>query len=103
MNPKEPSADGEITDSQEAARAKGVQLHVVKASSEGEIEPAFVTLSQLRAGALVVVSSVLGPILTEVFGKRLAAKIDKTIPSTPRADLFPGEPILAGAGQESGV
>jgi len=59
VNPKEPSAEGEIKDSQEAARAKGVQLHVVKASSESEIELAFTTLSQLRARGLVVVSSVL--------------------------------------------
>ena len=50
---------GEIKDAQEAARAKGVQFHVVEAGSDNEIEPAFATLSQLRAGELVVVSSVL--------------------------------------------
>jgi putative ABC transport system substrate-binding protein len=59
VNPNDPSADEDIRDAQEAARAKGVQLHVVKASSDNEIEPAFATLSELRAGALVVVSSVL--------------------------------------------
>ena len=59
VNPNEPSADDEIRDAQEAARVKGVQLHVVKASSDSEIEPAFATLSQLRAGALVVVGSPL--------------------------------------------
>jgi putative tryptophan/tyrosine transport system substrate-binding protein len=59
VNPNDPSADVDIRDAQEAARAKGVQLHVVKASSDSEIEPAFATLSELRAGALVVVSSVL--------------------------------------------
>jgi putative ABC transport system substrate-binding protein len=36
------------------ARTKGVQLPVVKARTEGEIETAFVTLVQLQAGALVV-------------------------------------------------
>jgi ABC-type uncharacterized transport system substrate-binding protein len=59
LNPEDPSANDEIRDAQEAARAKGVQLHVVKASSESEIEPAFATLSRLRVGALVVVGSPL--------------------------------------------
>jgi len=36
-----------------------VQLHVVTASSDSEIEPAFATLSQLRAGGLVVVGDVV--------------------------------------------
>jgi putative ABC transport system substrate-binding protein len=59
VNPKSPTADDEIRDAQEAARAKGVQLHVVKASRDSEIEPAFATLSQLRAGGLVIVPDVL--------------------------------------------
>jgi putative ABC transport system substrate-binding protein len=59
VNPSSPSADDEIRDAQKAARAKGVQLHVVKASSESEIEPAFATLSQSRAGGLVVVGDVV--------------------------------------------
>jgi putative tryptophan/tyrosine transport system substrate-binding protein len=37
----------------EAGSAKGVQLPILKASSESEID-AFVTLVQLQAGALVV-------------------------------------------------
>ena len=39
---------------QEAARAKGVQLPVLKARTEGEIDTAFASLGQLQAGALVV-------------------------------------------------
>jgi putative ABC transport system substrate-binding protein len=58
VNPNSLNAD-EIRDAREAARAKGVQLHVVKASSDSEIEPAFATLSQLRVGALVVVGDPL--------------------------------------------
>jgi putative tryptophan/tyrosine transport system substrate-binding protein len=38
VNPNSLNADDEIRDAQEAARAKGVQLHVVRASSDGEIE-----------------------------------------------------------------
>ena len=37
---------------QEAARAKGVQLHVLKAGTESEIDAAFATLVQLQAGGL---------------------------------------------------
>jgi putative tryptophan/tyrosine transport system substrate-binding protein len=58
VNPNSLNAD-EIRDAREAARAKGVQLHVVKASSDSEIEPAFATLSQLRVGALVIVGDPL--------------------------------------------
>ena len=39
---------------QEAARTKGLQLHVLKASSESEIDTAFASLVQLHAGALLV-------------------------------------------------
>jgi putative tryptophan/tyrosine transport system substrate-binding protein len=37
-----------------AARALGLELHVLHASSEREIDTAFATLVQLRAGALVI-------------------------------------------------
>jgi putative tryptophan/tyrosine transport system substrate-binding protein len=48
--------EGMIRDVQEAARAKGVQLHILKAGSESEIDAAFTTLVQPQAGALVVSS-----------------------------------------------
>ena len=54
VNPNNPTAERIIRDVQEAARAKGVQLHILKASTESEIDAAFATLVQLHAGALVV-------------------------------------------------
>jgi putative ABC transport system substrate-binding protein len=39
---------------QEAARAKGVKLHVLEAAAQGEFESAFAALGQLQAGGLVV-------------------------------------------------
>ena len=54
VNPNNPSAERMIRDVQEAARAKGVQLHILKAGTESEIDAAFATLVQLQAGALVV-------------------------------------------------
>src|SRR6266404_410458 len=54
VNPNNPTAESIIGDVQEAARAKGVEVHVVKAGTESEIETAFASLVQLQAGALVV-------------------------------------------------
>ena len=47
-------AEPMIRNVQEAAPAKGLQLPILKAGAESEIEAAFATLTQLRAGALVV-------------------------------------------------
>jgi putative ABC transport system substrate-binding protein len=44
---------------QEAARVKGVQLPIVKASSKSEIDAAFASLGQLHADALVIGDAVL--------------------------------------------
>ena len=54
VNPNNPNAEGTIQDMQEAARAKGVQLPILKAGTESEIDAAFASLVQLQAGALVV-------------------------------------------------
>jgi ABC-type uncharacterized transport system substrate-binding protein len=54
VNPNNPNTGRNIGDAQEAARAKGVQLSVLKAATEAEIDAAFATLVQLHAGALVV-------------------------------------------------
>ena len=54
VNPNNSNAERMIRDVQEAARAKGVQLHILKAGTESEIDAAFASLVQLHAGALVV-------------------------------------------------
>jgi len=54
LNPNNPRTERIIRDVQEAARARGVQLGIVKAGTEGEFEPAFASLAQLHAGALLV-------------------------------------------------
>ena len=54
VNPNNSNADPTIRDVQEAARAKGVQLRVLRASTESEIDAAFATLVQVQAGALVL-------------------------------------------------
>jgi putative ABC transport system substrate-binding protein len=54
VNPKNPAAERIIEDVQEAAHMKGIQLHILKASTDSEIDANFATLLELHAGALVV-------------------------------------------------
>ena len=54
VNPNNLQTDGVTKGVREAARAKTVQLPILKATTEGEIDAAFGTLMQLQADALVV-------------------------------------------------
>jgi hypothetical protein len=53
INPKNPSAAISAKEAQNAARALGKSIHIVHASAQSELEPAFATIAQLRAGALL--------------------------------------------------
>jgi putative ABC transport system substrate-binding protein len=53
VNPNDPLTEHFIRDVQEAVRAKGTQLPILKASTESEIDAAFTTLVQLDAALLV--------------------------------------------------
>jgi len=64
INPTNPSAKAYATDAREAARALGLQIHILNASTEGEIETTFATLAHLRVGALLVFTDVF------FFGRR---------------------------------
>jgi putative ABC transport system substrate-binding protein len=54
LNPDSPNTAFDLPEMQAAAHALGLQLIVVNASSEHEINTAFVALAQRRAAALVV-------------------------------------------------
>jgi putative tryptophan/tyrosine transport system substrate-binding protein len=54
VNPTSPFADAITKEAQAAARILGLQLHVVRAGSEREFDPAFATMVQLRAGAAAI-------------------------------------------------
>jgi putative tryptophan/tyrosine transport system substrate-binding protein len=56
VNPTSPTTDSQLRNLQAAARALGLQLHVLHASTERDFDAVFVTLLQLRAGGLVVAS-----------------------------------------------
>ena len=54
VNPNNPNVERIMQDVQEAARAKGLQLPILKAGTEKEIDAAFAALVRLQAGALLV-------------------------------------------------
>jgi len=54
VNPNNMLAEIQIKEVEAAANVLGQRLNVVRASSEGEIDAAFATISQLKAGALFV-------------------------------------------------
>ena len=53
MNPKNPNADSELSAAQEAANSLGIDLHVLRASSESELETVFANMAQQQVGALI--------------------------------------------------
>jgi putative ABC transport system substrate-binding protein len=54
LNPKSPSFQTQSSDLQAAARAAGLEVHTLTATTEQEIDGAFATLGELKAGALMV-------------------------------------------------
>ena len=59
VNPNNPAEEPEAKDVEVAARALGVRLQVLNTTSERDIDAAFATLLERRAGALVVGSDPL--------------------------------------------
>jgi putative tryptophan/tyrosine transport system substrate-binding protein len=54
VNPNFPGVEGDIRAVQEAARARGLQLRILSAATESEIDAAFASLVELQARALLV-------------------------------------------------
>jgi putative tryptophan/tyrosine transport system substrate-binding protein len=56
LNPNNPQSEQVMRDVRDVADRKGVQLHILKAGTEAEIDAAFASLIQLPARALVTAS-----------------------------------------------
>jgi putative ABC transport system substrate-binding protein len=54
VNPNNPIPERIMGEVQDAARTKGLQLHILKATKESEIDEAFATLVQAHAGAFIL-------------------------------------------------
>jgi putative ABC transport system substrate-binding protein len=59
VNPARPGLDAQLAQIHEAARVLGLPLHILKASSESDLDAAFATLVRLRAGALIITAEAL--------------------------------------------
>jgi putative tryptophan/tyrosine transport system substrate-binding protein len=59
VNPTRPGVAAQSAQAQEAARALGLQLHILEAGSERDFDLAFLALVKLRAGALVISADAL--------------------------------------------
>ena len=56
INPNNPNTEEDTREAQKATQALGVQLEILHARDEPEIETAFATLAEKRVGALVIFS-----------------------------------------------
>jgi putative ABC transport system substrate-binding protein len=54
INPRFPTAAAEAREVQNAARSAGMQLNLLNASTESEIETAFTTTVEQKSGALII-------------------------------------------------
>jgi ABC-type uncharacterized transport system substrate-binding protein len=54
LNPEHPSNASDVNDLKNAAPSLGIQLHMLSASTEREIDSAFAALARLNVGALIV-------------------------------------------------
>ena len=54
LNPTWPTFDTQLNDVQQAARALGQQIHVLRANTEREIDAAFGTAKEVRARAMII-------------------------------------------------
>ena len=59
INPTSPTANSQSRNLQTLARDRGLQLHILQASSERDFDTVFATLPQLRAAGLVFASDTL--------------------------------------------
>ena len=78
VNPNNPQTEGVVRDVQEAARAKRVELPVLKAGVDSEIDAAFASLVQQQVGALVVQADAF---FTSRRGKLVALAARKGVPA----------------------
>jgi putative ABC transport system substrate-binding protein len=54
VNPIRPGVDAQLAQAQQAARVLGINLHILEASRERDLDAVFVMLVQLKAGALII-------------------------------------------------
>jgi ABC-type uncharacterized transport system substrate-binding protein len=96
VNPTNPNAETTERELQAAARTLGLQLHVLNASTEGDLDAVFATWHQLRAGGLVIGGDVF---FTGRSEQLAALTLRHAVPSIyqPRAFVAAGGLMTYGA------
>ncbi|HEY7664225.1 MAG TPA: ABC transporter substrate-binding protein [Xanthobacteraceae bacterium] len=102
INPKNPSAAITAKEAQDAARALGKSIHIVHASSESELEPAFAAIARLQVGGLLIAPDGL----FIAYATQVATlSLQHSIPASHERRAFPdaGGLMSYGASQADGI
>jgi len=86
VNPANPQAEVYTGEVQEAARVLGLRLHILSARTPDDINTAFVTLIQRRAGALILQGD---PFLNSRFKQLVVLMARHAIPTISNGRNFP--------------
>jgi putative ABC transport system substrate-binding protein len=92
VNPANPNTEGlvRVRDLQAAAHTLGLELHVLQASTEGDLNTVFATLVQVRPGALMIVAD---PFLLSQSEQLAALALRHGVPA-----IFQGHEFAAAGG-----
>jgi putative ABC transport system substrate-binding protein len=106
LNPTNTYAESYVTAAQDAVRALGLQMHMLNAKTDAEIDTAFATLAQTHAGGLVVAPDAFfltrrDLILTQA--ERLAVPAIYSIREFAAGGLMMYAPSLVAAYRQVGV
>jgi putative tryptophan/tyrosine transport system substrate-binding protein len=102
INPKNPSAAISAKEAQNAARALSKSIHIVHASAESELEPAFAAIAQLKVGGLLIAPDGL----FIAYATQVATlSLRHSIPASHERRAFPdaGGLMSYGASQADGI
>jgi ABC-type uncharacterized transport system substrate-binding protein len=107
VNPRSPGAEIDIAESRKAAHRLGVELIILNAATQNELEPAFIAAKQRRAGALIVE---LDPFFGTVRAKLIALEATYALPTVwyygyivREGGLISYAPDLADAYRQAGL
>ena len=107
VNPTRPGVDAQSTQAQQAARALRLTLHILKASNEHDLDAVFVSLAQLRIGALIITADGL---FADHINQIAALARRYSVPATFQFREFPGAgglmsngPVRGEAYRQAGV
>ena len=102
VNPRNVEGEQETKDVQAGARVLGIELHVLRATSEGEIDPAFAELRERKVSGVLIASDPF------FFGRRnqvaqLSAKLAMPVVATGREYVAAGNLASYGTAYQTPI